>query len=112
MRQLTKFLMIFVIIGLFSIQSVIGQYLFDADEINGNTNQLTDSVTSRVSMLFLAVLVIISIVGLMVDFGSIGIVVGCIIALLVLTSLGLVLISVYSFMSFVLMCGILIYKMV
>jgi hypothetical protein len=90
---------------------VAQEYLLDADEFSDSNNAFLDSAENRISMLFPAILLLIAIIFAVLDFGAVGVVIGCLVGLIVTVLIGFVAVSTFSLISFVIMGGILVFKL-
>jgi hypothetical protein len=86
-------------------------YVIDSEILSGKENQLLNSKENRVSMLIPALFVLITIISFMVDFGTIGIVLGSMFGLGVTVMIGLIALDLFSIIGFIIMGGVLIFKL-
>lgn len=87
------------------------QYTIDQDEINGKSNTLLNSVSDRISMIIPALFLIITIIFFMLDFGTIGVVLGSMFGLGICVLIGLVALNGFVLLAYIVMGGLLIFKM-
>jgi hypothetical protein len=80
------------------------------DDIYDRANSLLSSKENRLSMIFPSILLVISLIAVAIDFGAIGVIIASMGSLVILTWLGLVTIGWVPLISFVIMCGLLVFK--
>ncbi len=89
---------------------VFADSLMTNTEMNSINNSLLTTSESRISLIFPVLLLVISIICVMIDFGAIGVILGSMGSMVIITMLGLIVISPASVVSFLLLGGLLLYK--
>lgn len=84
--------------------------LFDSDTLYTPRNEFLSSQDNKLSLLIPALMLMISIVAFAIDFGVVGVVLGCVGGLFVCFLLGIIAISVTSIISLTIMGGIILFK--
>jgi len=80
------------------------------DDMNDINKGLLGSASARISIIFPILLLVISIIAVMIDFGAIGVILGSMGSMMIITWLGLIVISTSSIISFFLLGAMLLYK--
>jgi len=86
-------------------------YLFDVAELSDETNVFLEDSDSQLTMLIPTFLLIISIVSFALDFGTVGVVTAAMLGLTASFFIGFLALNVISITSFIVMGGMLIYKL-
>lgn len=87
-------------------------YEIDSDELKAtSTNTLLATAGERISMLIPALFIIISVIAFMIDFGTIGVVLGSMVGLGLCVMIGIVLLNAIVLVAFIVMGIILVFKL-
>lgn len=87
------------------------QIMLERDNLDYTVNPLIATSSDRISMVFPALLLIVAVISFVLDFGCVGVVIGCMGSMVLLWALLILNISLFSVTSFVLMGAILAYKL-
>jgi hypothetical protein len=86
-------------------------FMLDSKDISDNTKGLLQNTGNRIAMLLPALFIIVSIIAFMLDFGTVGVIIGSMLGLGLCVLIGLILIDAYVLVAFIIMGIILIFKM-
>jgi len=85
--------------------------LFESTTLDFRTNDLTDTPQERVSLLFPALLIVVTLVMFALDYGAVGVSLTSLVALGVLNLLGILYFNWVTFISMCIMLAVVIYKL-
>jgi len=104
------FLILYVILLCSTVIAEEG-YILDAESISGKDTGLLQTTADRISMLIPVLFIVITIIAFFIDFGSVGVTIGSALSLVACVGLGLIAINGYVIIAFIVMTGILVYKL-
>lgn len=81
-----------------------------SDELYTPENNFMDNVGNRIAMIIPAILLFVSFICAMVDFGAEGVTIAAMLIMVVLNVFGIVAMSIYSLTTYLILGGILIFK--
>jgi hypothetical protein len=110
MKKIQMRIILYSLIVLSILPIVMADTMLDSEFIDGIGDGLLNTEAGRISLIFPAVLLIISIITVMIDFGAVGVILGCMGSLVIVVMLGIVALSWSSIISFLLLGGLLIFK--
>jgi hypothetical protein len=108
MKPIMMFLLLLSLVPMvFADSEIMG-----TDDLTNTNRGLIGDTAAKINLIFPAVLLIISIITVMIDFGAVGVILGSMGSLVIVVMLGIVALSWSSVISFIILGILLMFKVV